>query len=136
MTETVLLKIFSEYWIVALLFILTLIWIYKLASSFLNKYLELQKVHNDDFLWKFGSMVNRIWDLSESVKEWNRNQTSEHKRLIELLWCNQEENNTHHEKIIWMIEEVDNNIRTTHSSVELLHEKITKCKNYAENNWK
>jgi len=135
MIETVLLKALSESWYL-LLFVLTLYWVYKLASSFLNKYLDLQKEHNNDFLNKFWSMVNNIWTLSESVKEWNKNQTLEHKKLIELLECNHWENSEHHEKIIWMIKEVDLSVKTTHSSVELLHEKITKCKNYEASNWK
>jgi len=124
--DKLLAAVFSENGLIALLFLLTLYWVYWLAKSFLNRYLKLQNEHNVHFLEKFEKMVSNIWDLSWSIILWNQNHSKEHKDIMIFLDWKHKQNQVDHKQL-------NDSIKLTHDSVKKLHDIISNT-NKNENN--
>jgi len=124
METTILNAVLSENGIVAMLFILMLVWVYKLAKWFLAKYLDLSQEHNKSFLSSFDRMVDRVWILADNVIDWNKQHSDEHNKLMNIIWDRHDNNNLQHKKMMTLISENTDNIKETHNSIKSLHNKI------------
>lgn len=82
-------KILSENGLMALLFLLTLYWLYKLAKWFLTNYLTLIETKDKAFIEKVGEIVLEVksgWITSKYEHEKTRDLIKEkHNNVIKLL---------------------------------------------------
>ena len=132
--EELLLKIFSENWLIALMFVCTLYFVIKALKWGINNYLIIIKDHNKNFLISFDKIVDKVWDLADSVTKWNNEHSKEHETIVKFLNEKRNENLEQHKKMLNQIKENNENIKMTHSSVTSLHNLILSWKTKEKNN--
>jgi len=115
--EEILKQILTDHWIVAWLFIITLVGLYKIAKWFWIWYLKLQEEHNKAFLKSFDAMI-------EKISSGDNMHSEEHDMLLKTISDRHDNNNKQHNLMIGMIKENTDNIKLTHESIESLNAEI------------
>jgi len=115
--ETILNTVLSENWIMAFLFILTLIGFYKIAKWFGASYLKLQEEHNVAFLWSFNNMIEKISDGDTT-------HSKEHISIMEFLNEKHTTNSEEHIKIINLVWEIDGNVKENAKNISNISKEI------------
>jgi len=87
--EQFLLQIFSDKWMTAWLFILTLYWVYKLWKFWIKEYvktyeknLELQRIMQEKKDLEF---LKSVWEISKIIKTWDDTHVQAHKEIAEKI---------------------------------------------------
>jgi len=101
-------SIFSENWIIWMLFCLTLFWIYRISYFWVKRYLDLieekhkiERIAQDN---KDLSFLKTVWEISKVIKNWDDEHIKAHNQIWKII-----ENN--HNNISNKIERNHNEIK-------------------------
>lgn len=88
-------SIFSENWIIWLLFFLTLFWVYKISYFTVNRYLNLiEEKHKLERLaqeTKDLSFLKTVWEISKVIKSWDDWHIETHNQISNTISNNHNE---------------------------------------------
>ncbi len=104
MEETIFTTVFSEYWLIGALFILTLLWVYKLWKFFISNYLNIIKEKHTLEIKAQESkdleFLKSVWEISKIIRSWDDSHREEHRKLGDKI-------DNWHTNISWRLDKIE-----------------------------